>query len=118
MRARPQFGHRAQMPLFSGSKSVEANAEEAFIQSGDRSFRRGAHIGQFDRRRRCRIPGMLAPLLQEVGISLCLFDNLLDGSSVERNSQIPRRLGNCDARSRRQQWTNLRKVEESLSVGL
>src|ERR1700743_2104967 len=109
----PQLGHRAQIFPFCRSKSIEANPKKTFVQSRDCSFRCSPYIRELDGRGGRRIPGMLAPLLQERVIPLCLFDNLLDRPGVECNSQVAGRLGDRDPGSRWQQGTDLRKVEKS-----
>ena len=79
VRACPQFGHCPKILLFSGSESVETDPKEALIKSRDGLDRGDTDIVQRDWAALCNIPRMLAPLLQEIRISVGLCQHLRDG---------------------------------------
>src|SRR5882757_7432038 len=75
MWSRTKFGHSAQVHLFGGGQPVEPHAEEAFVEGGYRRLRRIFNIIVGNGRVVRYIPGVFAPLLNEVGISPGLSHN-------------------------------------------
>jgi hypothetical protein len=61
---------------------------------------------------------VLPPFLQEIGIAASLLDDQLERVVGEFHTLVARRFGERDASRRRRKRTDLRKVEQTLRVGL
>jgi hypothetical protein len=76
MGTRSELCHRSQILLFLWRQSVEAYTKETFIQCGDRFDGGRLNILKRDWTCFCDVPGMLAPLLKEVGVASGLLNDL------------------------------------------
>src|ERR1700736_6192157 len=69
MGPRSEFCHRSEILLFLWCQSVEAYTKETLIQCGDRFDGGRLNILKRDWTCFCDVPGMLSPLLKEVGVA-------------------------------------------------
>ena len=75
LRVGTEFGHRAKIPFLCWGEAIEADAEEALVESGD-SFVGGVdNVLITDGAGGSEVPGVLAPLLEEVGVALGFGDD-------------------------------------------
>jgi hypothetical protein len=81
-------------------------------------LRRRGHVAFEDRRARRVIPGMLAPLLQEVGIAARLLHDRGHRLVGKFHALLPGRFGDGQSSGHLVQRPNLGKVEQALGVGL
>lgn len=97
VRARPEFGHRAEIFLFGRGEPVEPHAEKTFIQRGDDGLGRHLHVLARNGRLGSGIPGVFAPFLKRIRIALRLFHDEFQGIGVDFDAVVFRGLGDGDA---------------------
>ena len=76
VRAGTEFRHRAQVALLRRRQPIEAHAEEALVERRNGGRRRTLDVVERDRRCSRRVPRMLAPFLQEVGIAVRVLERI------------------------------------------
>src|SRR6516225_3857068 len=91
MRTWTKLGHRAHIVPFARSQPVQSYAKEALVELSDGSGGSVARVLGCDGRRLRGVPRLRTPLLEKVGITLCLLDDEsqrafvdLDAFSFER----------------------------------
>ena len=118
MRPSAEFCHRAHVVLLARRQSIEANTEEPAVKDFESTARRLLGVGVANRRAGRHVPRVLAPLLEEVRIALCLRDDAREGPFVDRQAlSLDRR---CDRAARRwfRKRPDLREVEQALGIRL
>jgi len=70
----PEPSHRRQVLAFAVGCAVRAQLEEAGVEGGDDVRTRSLDVASLDRRRGSRLPNLLAPFLDEVGIAVGRLD--------------------------------------------
>ena len=118
MRTRAQGGHGPEVLELGRRQLVNSNPEESRVERRLRSRGRPLHISEIDGRLVGRIPGVFAPLLEEIGVTARLFEDSEEGFLSDSHSLIHYRL--LDRASGRLliQPSDGRKVEQALRVGL
>ncbi len=111
------FGHRAKIAFFEWSQAVEADAEEAGIEGCGCGGGGILAVFEGDRGGGGDIPGVLAPFLEEVGVSLGGGDEVVEGCWFEGDVFLSGGNGEGIACLLGVKRSDKGKVEESLGIG-
>src|SRR5674476_1523809 len=78
--------HGPEVPLLCTSRAIPASTEEAIIQRGSASCCTNSGVGKVYPRTRRLVPGVLSELLQEVGVTRRLLDDIGQRILVPRDA--------------------------------
>ena len=116
--SRTQLGHGPEILLLKGRQSIETDPEEILVEVRDHLRRCVSDHAASDWTRRCRVPDLISPLLNEVGEVLRGGQYLLHRAVVERHALGSGRLHERQSGIAAFQRPDFRIVEQPFRIGL
>ena len=114
----PELRHGSQVALLGRCHSIEAHAEKARVEFSECLGRCAPRVVEFDRGSMGDVPGVFAPLLEEVGIAARPAQDFGDRAGVEGHTLLGRRHNQGVASVIIVEAIDGREFEQSLGVGL
>ena len=111
------FGEGAQIVFFARGEPVEADTEKALIESANGEGVGAMDVAELDCGTGSGVPGLIAPLLKEIGVTLRDRDDFREGFARKGCSLLACWNLKCFLCFRGAKLTDLGILEQALGVG-